>query len=88
MNQIPKPKAYGLTLKIQMILFRSLIKTLTIQTLLKKSPDDICPKPKKLYKIYKLYDAKQKNLKTHRKKKINQILKLLNYKYLLNEKKP
>jgi len=31
----------------------------------KKSPSDICPKPKKLYKIYKLYNAKQKNLKKH-----------------------
>jgi len=27
----------------------------------KKSPTNICPKPKKLYKLYKLYNAKQKN---------------------------
>ncbi len=47
------------------------IKTLTIQTLSKKNPSDICPKPKTLYKIYKLYNAKQfiflnikKNLET------------------------
>jgi len=33
----------------------------------KKNPSDICLKPKKLYKIYKLYNAKQKikkNVKT------------------------
>jgi hypothetical protein len=29
----------------------------------KKSPSDICPKPNKLYKVYKLYNAKQKNKK-------------------------
>ncbi len=34
----------------------------------KKSPNDICPKPKKLYKIYKLNNAKQKKLEKHRKK--------------------
>jgi len=28
----------------------------------KTNPSDICPKPKKLYKIYKLYDAKLKNI--------------------------
>jgi len=52
----------------------------------KKSPD-ICPKPKKLYKLYKLYNAKQTNLKEHRKKFKNQNLKVLNYKYLLTERK-
>ncbi len=26
----------------------------------KKNLSDICPKPKRLYKIYKLYDGKQK----------------------------
>jgi hypothetical protein len=25
----------------------------------KKDPSDICPRPKKLYKVYKLYNAKQ-----------------------------
>jgi len=30
---------------------------LTIQTLTKKNPIDICPKSKKLYKTYKLYSA-------------------------------
>ncbi len=25
----------------------------------KKNPSDICPKPKKLYKVYKLYITKQ-----------------------------
>ncbi len=37
----------------------------------KKNPSDICPKPKKLYKVYKLYNAKHiffknigKNLET------------------------
>jgi hypothetical protein len=30
----------------------------------KKSPSDICPKPKKLYKEYKLYNAKKKKKKT------------------------
>jgi len=44
----------------------------------------MCPKPKKLYK---LYNAKQFFKKKHRKKILNQILKLLNYKYLLTEKK-
>ncbi len=53
----------------------------------KKCPIDICPKPKKLYKLYKLYNAKQINLKEHRKKFRNQILKLLNYKYLLTKRK-
>ncbi len=43
------------------------ITTLTIQTLTKKNPSDICLKPKK---VYKLYDAKlkikkiEKNLET------------------------
>ncbi len=27
----------------------------------KKNPNDICLKPKKKYKIYKLYNEKQKN---------------------------
>jgi hypothetical protein len=60
------------------------ITTPNIQTLTKKSPSDICPKPKKLYK---LYNAKQFFFK-HRKKNLNQNLKLLNYKDLLTEKKP
>jgi len=29
----------------------------------KKNPSDICLKPKKLYKIYKLYNGNQKSLK-------------------------
>jgi hypothetical protein len=37
--------------------------TLIIQTLTKKSLNDICPKPKKLYKLYKLYNAKYVDLK-------------------------
>jgi hypothetical protein len=40
----------------------SLITTLIIQTQTKKSLSDICPKPKKLYKLYKLYNAKYVNL--------------------------
>ncbi len=39
------------------------ITTLTIQTLTKKSPCDIWPKPKKLYKVYKLYNAKKNKIK-------------------------
>jgi hypothetical protein len=63
--------------------------TLTIQILTKKCLSDICPKPKKLYKVYKLYNAKQKNLKKNIRKQFrNQFLKLLNYKDLLTEKKP
>jgi hypothetical protein len=54
----------------------------------KKSPNDICPKPKKLYKRYKLYNAKQIFFFKHRKKILNQIFKLLNYKDLLTKKKP
>jgi hypothetical protein len=52
-----------------------------------KNPSDICPKPKKLYKLHKLSNAKQKNKNKHRKKFRNKILKLLNYKDLLTEKK-
>jgi len=52
-----------------------------------KNPSDICPKPKKLYKLHKLSNAKQKNKNKHRKKFRNKILKLLNYKDLLIEKK-
>jgi hypothetical protein len=52
-----------------------------------KNPNDICHKPKKLYKLYKLYNAKQTNLKEHRKQFRNQNLKVLNYKYLLTKKK-
>jgi len=61
--------------------------TLTIQTLTKKSLNDICPRPKKLCKTYKLYNAKQIFFKEHRKKSKNQILKLLNYKHLLIKNK-
>ncbi len=53
----------------------------------KKNPNDICPKPKKLYKVYKVYNAKQIFFLKPRKKFRNQILKLLNYKDLLTEKK-
>ncbi len=53
----------------------------------KKKLSDICPKPNKLCKAYKLYNAKQLFFKEHRKKFRNQILKLLNYKHLLIEKK-
>jgi len=35
----------------------------------KKNPIDVCPKPKKLYKLYKLYNAKETNFKENRKKK-------------------
>jgi len=52
----------------------------------KKSPN-ICLKPKQLYKLYKLYNAKLKNLKEHRKKLKNQNLKVFNYKYLLTGRK-
>jgi hypothetical protein len=52
----------------------------------KTNPSDICPKLKKLYKVYKSYNVKQTNLKKHRKK-LKFILKLLNYKDLLIEKK-
>ncbi len=34
----------------------------------KKSRNDICPKPKKIYKVYKLYNAKLFLKKKHRKK--------------------
>jgi hypothetical protein len=49
MNQIPKRY------------YMSVITTLIIQTLTKKI-SDICPKPKKLYRVYKLYNAKQKKI--------------------------
>ncbi len=52
----------------------------------KTSPDDICPKPKNIYKVYKLYNVKQFVFPKHRKKCRNQILKLLNYKDLFTEK--
>jgi len=48
----------------------------------KKSPSDICPKPKK---VYKLYNVKQFFFK-HREKKLYKILKLLNYKDLIEKK--
>jgi hypothetical protein len=51
----------------------------------KKNPSDICPKPKKLDKLYKLYNAKQTNLKEHRKKLKTQNFKFLN-KYLLTKR--
>jgi hypothetical protein len=44
------------------------------------------PSTQKKYKLYKLYNAKQFFLK-HRKKIKNQNFKLLNYKYLLIERK-
>ncbi len=44
-------------------------------------------KPKKKYKVYKLYNAKS-FLQKPRKKIRNQISKLLNYKDLLTKKKP
>jgi hypothetical protein len=47
----------------------------------KNIPNGICPKPKKIYKLYKLYNAKFKFFKEHRKKIRNQNLKVLNYKY-------
>jgi hypothetical protein len=61
--------------------------TLAIQILTKKSLSDICPRPKKLCKTYKLYNAKRIFFKEHRKKSRNQILKLLNYKHLLIKNK-
>jgi hypothetical protein len=69
-----------------MVFCISFITTFTIQTPTKKSPSDICLKPKNIYKVYKLYNAKQEKLKEHRNKFLNQIFKLLNYKYLLIEK--
>jgi hypothetical protein len=33
----------------------------------------MCPTPKKLYKVYKLYNAKQKNLKKHYKKNLTKF---------------
>jgi hypothetical protein len=48
----------------------------------KKYPSDICPKPKKLYKLYNEIII---IIKEHRKK--NQNLNHLNYKYLLTERK-
>ncbi len=53
----------------------------------RKSLSDICLKPKKLCKTYKLCTAKPILFKEHRKKIRNQNLKLLNYKHLLTEKK-
>ncbi len=53
----------------------------------KKNLNDICPKTKSLQKLYKSYNVKQTNLKEHKKKFRNQNLKLLNYKYLLTERK-
>ncbi len=36
----------------------------------KKNLNDICPKPKKLYKVYKLYNAKQKKIFKKAKKNL------------------
>ncbi len=47
----------------------------------------MCLQPKKLYKLYKFYNAKQTNLKKHRKFFINKIFNILNYKYLLIQRK-
>ncbi len=51
----------------------------------KKNPTDICFKPKKLCKVYKLYNAKQFFKKNHREKFRNKNLKLLTYKHLLTK---
>ncbi len=67
--------------------FNTCTYTYFYQTLTKKSLSDICPKPKKLYKLYKSYNAKYFFLKEHRKKIKNQNSKVLNYKYLLTERK-
>ncbi len=53
----------------------------------KKSPNDICLNPKTI-QVYKLYNATKKKTKKTQEKILNQILKLLNYKDLLIEKKP
>ncbi len=50
--------------------------------------NDVCPKPKKLCKTYKLYNAIFIKKEEHRKNIRNQNFKLLNYKHLLTEKKP
>jgi hypothetical protein len=69
-----------------MIFVISPMKTLIIQTILKKVLVIYALNPKNLYKLYKLYNAKQKIKKEYRKSFRNQIVKLLNYKYLLTIK--
>ncbi len=44
-----------------MIFFHKFYYNPNYTNLNKKNLSDICPKPKKLYKVYKLYNAKQKN---------------------------
>jgi hypothetical protein len=54
-----------MTLKIQIMFFHKPYYNLNYTNPNKRSPSDICPKPKKLYEVYKLYNAKQKKLKKH-----------------------
>jgi hypothetical protein len=69
-----------------MIFFHTPYYNLNYTNLNKKCRSDICLKPKKLYKVYKLYNGKQFFL-NYKKIILNQILKLLNYKDLLINKK-
>jgi hypothetical protein len=61
------------------------ITTLIIQTLTKKNPSDVCFKPKKLYKVYKLYNAKQ-NKKLNIGKNLKPKFKTFKLQNLLIEK--
>ncbi len=63
MNQIFKPYIIRPKLKNPNdILLEALLNFLTIQTLSKNNPNDICLKLKKLYKLYNAKKNKNKNL--------------------------
>jgi hypothetical protein len=78
MNQIPKP--YIMTQKIQII---SPIKTLTMQTLSKNSFSDIHALNPKNYTNYIMQNIFKKYI--GKKLGTNELLKLLNYKYLMTK---
>jgi hypothetical protein len=63
MNQTLNIKSLGITLKIQMIFCHKPYYNPNYTNLNKKNLSDICLKPKNIYKIHKLYNAKQKKLK-------------------------
>jgi hypothetical protein len=52
MNQIPKPLSIKPNPKIPNDICHKPYENLNYTNLIKKSLNDICPKPKKLYKLY------------------------------------
>ncbi len=55
--------------------------------LTKNNSNDICPKPKKLYKVYKLYNRKH-FLKKTQEKNLKQKFKTLKLHRFIQKKKP